>query len=113
MFRLLGYHRRRKVHDYFLLLHCKSSIWFAEQHIFKIIIYFFDTSKCATNYVISFEVYDGRSKDFEAMKAEKLAIWPWLSCQYNKNVLVDLMSSMQVILLRGEVTETGRRTKFR
>ena len=52
-------HGRRKVHDYFLLLLCKSSIWFTEKHIFKIIIYFFNTSKCATNYVISFEVYDG------------------------------------------------------
>ena len=52
-------HGRRKVHDYFLLLLCKSSIRFTEKHIFKIIIYFFDTSKCATNYVISFEVYDG------------------------------------------------------
>ena len=52
-------HGRRKVHDYFLLLLCKSSIWFTEKHIFKIIIYFFNTSKCAANYVISFEVYDG------------------------------------------------------
>ena len=46
-------------YDYFLLLLCKSSIWFTEKHIFKIIIYFLNTSKCATNYVISFEVYDG------------------------------------------------------
>ena len=46
-------------HDYFLLLLCKSSIWFTEQHIFKIIIYFSNTSKFATNYVISFEIYDG------------------------------------------------------
>ena len=52
-------HGRRKVHDYFLLLICKSSIWFTEQHIFKIILHFFNTSKCAANYVISFEVYDG------------------------------------------------------
>ena len=36
----------------FLLLFCKSSIWFTKKHIFKIIIYFFDTSKCAANYVI-------------------------------------------------------------
>ena len=50
-------HGRRKVHDYFLLLLCKSSIWFTKKHI--IIIYFFNTSKCAANYVISFEVYDG------------------------------------------------------
>ena len=27
-----------------------------------------------------------RSNDFEAMKAEKLAIWPWLSCRYTKNM---------------------------
>ena len=51
-------HGRRKVHDYLLLLLCKSSIWFTKKHIFKIIIYLFNTSKCAANYVISFEVYD-------------------------------------------------------
>ena len=85
-----GFHGRQKVHDYFLLLLCKSSIWFTEQHIFKIIIYIFDTSKCATNYIISFEVY------FEAMKAGKLAVRPWLSCPYNKHTLVDLPCSMVV-----------------
>ena len=53
------YHGRRKVHDYFLLVLCKSSIWFTEKHIFKTIIYFFNTSKGATNYVFSFEVYHG------------------------------------------------------
>ena len=37
-----------------------------------------------------------RSKDFEAKKAGKLAIQPWLRCQYNKNTLVDLPSSMKV-----------------
>ena len=52
-------HGRRNVHDNFLLLFCKSSIWFTEKHIFKIIIYFFNTSKFAANYVLSFEVYDG------------------------------------------------------
>ena len=52
-------HGRRKVHDYFLLLLCKSSLWFSEKHIFKIIIYFFNTSKCAANCVILFEVCDG------------------------------------------------------
>ena len=52
-------HGRWKVHDYFLLLLCKSSNRFTEKHIFKIIIYSFNTSKCAANYVISFEVYDG------------------------------------------------------
>ena len=30
-----------------------------------------------------------RSKDFEAMKAGKSAIQPWLSCQYTKNTLMD------------------------
>ena len=49
----------RKVHDYFLLLPCKSSIWFTEKYIFKIIIYFFDASKFVANYLILFEVYDG------------------------------------------------------
>ena len=39
---------------------------------------FFDTSKCATNHVISFEICDSfiGQKDFEAMKAGKLAILP-------------------------------------
>ena len=35
-----------------------------------------------------------RSKDFEAMKAGKLTIRPWLSCQYNENMLVDVPSSV-------------------
>ena len=55
LFNIKRRHGKRKVHDYFLLLLCKSSILFTEQHIFKIIIYYFNTSKCATNYVISFE----------------------------------------------------------
>ena len=29
-------HGRLKVHDYFSLLLCKSSLWFTEQHIFKL-----------------------------------------------------------------------------
>ena len=36
-----------------------------------------------------------RSKDFEAMKAGKMAIPPWLSCQYNENTLVNLPSSVR------------------
>ena len=35
-----------------------------------------------------------RSKDFEAMKAGKLVIRPWLSCPYNEHTLVDLPSSV-------------------
>ena len=38
------------------------------------------------------------SKDFEAMKAGKLAIWPWLSCPYNENTLVDLPSSVDLTI---------------
>ena len=34
------------------------------------------------------------SKDFEAMKAGKLAIRHWLVCQYNKHTLADLPSSV-------------------
>ena len=45
-------HGRRKGHDYFLSLLCKSSIWFTEKHIFKIIIYIFLYIKMAANYVI-------------------------------------------------------------
>ena len=86
---------RRNVHDWFLLLLCKSSIWFTEQHIFKIIIYSFNT--CATNFVISFEVYDGfisGSKNFEAMKGGKLTIQTWLSCPFSEHRLLDLPSSV-------------------
>ena len=34
------------------------------------------------------------SKAFESMKAGKLAIWSWLICQYNENMLVDLPLSV-------------------
>ena len=61
---LMKIHGRPKVHEYFLLLPCKSSIWFAEKHIFKIVIYFFNTSRWTANYVISFEVYDGVIKTY-------------------------------------------------
>ena len=37
-----------------------------------------------------------RSKDFEAMKAEKLAIQPRLSCQYSENKLMGLPSSVYI-----------------
>ena len=75
----------------------KSSFQFTEKHIFKIVIYPFNTSKSDANYVTSFELYDGFIAfiDFEAMKAGKLAIWLWLlSCPYNKHTLVDLPSSV-------------------
>ena len=35
-----------------------------------------------------------RSKDFEAIKAGKLAIRPWLSCQYTENTLMDEPSDL-------------------
>ena len=38
--------------DYFLLLIGKSSIWFTKKHFLKVIIYSFNTLKCAANYVI-------------------------------------------------------------
>ena len=46
-------HGRRKVHDYFLLLPCKSSIWFTyrETH-FQNYHKFFNTLKCSANCVI-------------------------------------------------------------
>ena len=73
---LTGHHGRQKVQNYFLLLLCKSSIWFTEQHIFKIIIYFFNTSKFATNYVISFEIYDG-SIGQKILKLWRQESWPF------------------------------------
>ena len=41
----------RGSYDYFLLLLVKSSIWFTKKQFFKIILYFFNTLKCAANYV--------------------------------------------------------------
>ena len=61
-------------YDYFFLLLGKSSIWFIEKHISKL--------TCAPNYV-------NQLKDFEAKKARKSAIWPWLSWQYTDNMLMD------------------------
>ena len=82
-----------------MLMQVSFWFWFRDarnQHIFKIIIYFFNTSKCAAKYV-NF-IWDiwwfHRSNDFEAMKAGKSAIRPWLICQYNSNSHVDLPSSM-------------------
>ena len=42
-------------------------------------------------YIMKFH----RSTDFEAMKVRKMAIWPWLSCSYNENKLMDLPSSVR------------------
>ena len=76
-------HRRRKVHDYFLLLLCKSSIWFTEKQIFKIIIYFFNTSKCVANYVIlffhaygHFPARNGSKSTITAQKSDKIQHLP-------------------------------------
>ena len=38
------------------------------------------------------------SKDFEAMKAGKSAIWPWLCCPYNQHTLMDLPSSVHLTM---------------
>ena len=56
---ILGDIFSRSGYDYFLLPLRKSSFWFTKKHFFKIIIYFFNTWKCAAFYVIWFEVYDG------------------------------------------------------
>ena len=53
---------RRKVHDYFLLLLCKSSIWFRET-LFQI--------KCGASYVIQFEVYDPQLSTAVAWREKK------------------------------------------
>ena len=76
-------------YDYFLFLLGKSSIWFTKKHFFKIITYFFNTSK-----LCHFIRWFHRSKDFEAMKAGRSAIWPWLSCPYDVHTLLDLPSSV-------------------
>ena len=62
--------------------HNWKCVW-AYIFFFLLISYIFDTSKCDTNYIISFEVWFHRSKDFEAMKAGKSAIWPKSSPNLN------------------------------
>ena len=94
-----GHHGRRKVHDYFLLLLCKSSIWFTEKQIFKI-IYFFNTSKFAAYWLGQFIWgiwWFNKSKDFEDIKAGMLAMRPWLSCQYSKNTLMVRLPCKELI----------------
>ena len=65
----------RKMEGFLLL--CKWSIWFTEQHIFKLIIHFLIHQNVPQiKYVISFEVYDG----FIGQKILKLCrqeSWPF------------------------------------
>ena len=63
----------------------KSSISFTETHIFKILI--------CHKLCHFIEVYDGFIGQ-KILRAGKPAIWPWLSCRYNKHRLVDLLLSM-------------------
>ena len=42
-----------------LLQLCKSEKHIFKIHIFKIIVYFFNKSKYAVNYILLFEIYDG------------------------------------------------------
>ena len=73
----------RSLTSFYLLL-CKSSIWFTEQHILKIIIYFLiHTSKCAAYYVISFEVYDG-IKILKLWRQESLPFGPGWSANITR-----------------------------
>ena len=52
-----------------------------------------------------------RSKEFEAIKVEKSAIQPWMSCKYNKNMVVDLLSFVvdapKYSVLNGKVVLEG------
>ena len=65
-----------KVHDFFLLQLCKSSIWFTEQHIFKIILYISKYVKMCHKlcYFICSIWWFHRSNNFEAMKAGKSSV---------------------------------------
>ena len=89
-----GNHRRRKVHDDFLLLLCKSLVY-RETHFQIYCIFFWYIKMCRKLCSLIWGIWwFHRSKEFEALKTGKLAILPWLSCQYNKNRVVDLPSSM-------------------
>ena len=48
-------------------------------------------------------------KHFEAMKVGKLSIQSWLSCPYDKNMLVDLPSSVYELL---PTTKMNGKTKM-
>ena len=76
-----------------LLLLFNLPICFTEKHIFKIITYFLIHQNVPQ--MMSFHLrYMMVSTNFEAaVKTGKLATPPWLSCQYNVNTLVDLLSS--------------------
>ena len=49
-----------------------------------------------------------RLKVFEAMKAGKLAIWPWLSCQYTENTSSMLKSDFQSQLYTSRIIRIYR-----
>ena len=88
-------HGRRKIHEYFLLLLCKSSTWFTENTFSKLpYISLIHQNVPQICHFIWGIWWFHRSKDFEVMKAGKSAIWHWLVCQYNENTLVDLPSSV-------------------
>ena len=52
-------HGRQKVHDYFYYCSVNHQSGLQSNTFSKLLHNIFNTSKCATNYVISFEVYDG------------------------------------------------------
>ena len=95
------------VHDYFSLLLCKWSIWFTEQHIFKIIIYFFNV--CIRIYrqlchlIWGIWWFIGQ----KILKLWRQKSWPfWLGWATNiaeytheRNTLMNLPSSMQQVYL--------------
>ena len=99
---------------YFCIL-CKSSIWFTEKHIFKIIIYFFNKSKCAANYVISFEVYDNfiRQKILKLWRQESRPFGPgWAANITSICSWPDLPSSVILMHLYLICNSQSNRTKF-
>ena len=79
-------------YDYFLLLLSKLSIWFTEKTLLKNYhIYFWWIKVCRKLCHLIWGIiwWFDRSKNFEAMKAEKLSIPPRLSCWFTENTLMD------------------------
>ena len=66
----------------------KSLIW-VTKNTFSILSYIFLIHQSVLCHLIWGIWQYHRSKDFETMKTEKLAIQPWLSCQYAENMLMD------------------------
>ena len=88
---------RSLVHEYILLLLCNINLVYTFSKLMYIFLIHQNVPQIMLFHLIW---WFHRSKDFEAMKAGILAIWPWLSYQYKENTLVDLPSSVLKVVIQ-------------